>query len=208
MQTAIDHLVVAGGTLDAATRHAENASGLASVQGGQHVRMGTHNRLLSLGPDLYVEALAPDTAATAPDRPRWFGLDRFADNPDAQPCLAAWALRVEDLDEAIGGAPDGIGPPVGMQRGDLRWRITVPEDGTQPFDGLYPALITWDGADPAASLPDTGARLLALTLSHPDPGSLGWALSMLCDDDRVTVRAGPPALVALIHTEAGERILS
>jgi hypothetical protein len=208
MQTAIDHLVVAGGTLDAATRHAESALGLAALPGGRHARMATHNRLLSLGPDLYVEAIAPDPAANPPDHPRWFGLDRFAIDPGARPRLAAWALRVDDLDEALGAAPDGIGRPVEMRRGAFRWRITVPEDGIQPFDGLYPALIAWDGPDPAAALPDTGARLVSLTLSHPDAGSLGWAFSMLCDDDRVTVRTGAPGLTAIVHTEAGERTLT
>ena len=208
MQTAIDHFVVAGNTLDAATAHAQSSLGLVCVPGGRHAPMGTHNRLVSLGPEIYAEALAPDPEARAPGRARWFGLDRFAGESPPEPRLAAWALRVEDLDAAVSDAPEGIGPAIAMWRGDYKWRITVPEDGNQPFDGLFPALISWDGADPAAGLPDTGARLISLTLSHPNPGRLGWALSMLCDDDRVVVRAGPPGLEALIHTEAGERKLT
>ena len=207
MQSVIDHLVVAGGTLDAATGHVEQALGLDTVPGGQHARMGTHNRLLSLGPGTYGEALAPDPGAEAPGRARWFGLDRYAADPGAAPRLAAWALRVGDLDAACAQAPDGIGAPLAMTRGAYAWRITIPEDGMQPFDGVFPALISWDGDDPTGALPDTGARLISLTLSHPDAGRLGWALSMLTDDDRVTVHAGPPGLSALVLTDTGEREL-
>ncbi|HCQ63837.1 MAG TPA: polyphosphate kinase [Rhodobacteraceae bacterium] len=207
MQSVIDHLVVAGGTLDAATRHIEQTLGLDTVPGGQHARMGTHNRLLSLGPGTYAEALAPDPAADDPGRARWFGLDRYAADPRVTPRLAAWALRVDDLDAALAQAPDGIGAPMAMTRGGYDWRITVPEDGKQPFDGVFPALISWTGHDPTSALPDTGARLISLTLSHPDAGRLGWALSMLNDDDRVTVRAGPSGLSALVLTDTGERDL-
>lgn len=208
MQTAIDHLVVVGGTLDAATRYVEQALGQATVPGGHHPRMASHNRLLSLGPDTYVEALAPDPEAEAPGRQRWFGLDRYAAEPQTAPRLAAWALRVADFDLALSRAPDGIGPPLTMTRGAYRWRITVPDDGAQPFDGVFPALISWDGDMPAGALADTGARLVSLTLSHPDAGRLGWALSMLTDDDRVVVRTGPPGISALVVTDTGERTLT
>ena len=220
MQTAIDHIVVAGATLETATEHMEQALGLRSVDGGRHALMGTHNRLLSLGPDIYAEALARDPEAPAPGRARWFGLDGFSPDPGPDPTpdpgpesepaprLAAWALRVDDLDEALAHAPDGTGKPIAMWRGDYRWRITVPDDGMQPFDGLFPALISWEGPAPAAALPDTGSRLISLTLRHPEAGRLGWALSMLCDDDRVTVRAGAPGLSALIHMDDGERVLT
>lgn len=207
MNTGIDHLVVTGATLDAANACVENALGLGTVPGGRHARMGTHNRLLSLGPDTYLEALAPDPEAPAPGRPRWFGLDRYGPDPQAPPGLAAWALRVPDIDAALAQAPDGIGPAQAMARGAYRWQITIPEDGQQPFDGVFPALIAWTGDTPADALPDTGARLISLTLSHPDAGRLGWALSMLTSDDRVTVRAGPVGLSALILTDQGERTL-
>lgn len=208
MQSMIDHLVVTGGALETATAHVERALGQATVAGGQHPLMGTHNRLLSLGPETYLEALAPDRDAAAPGRPRWFGLDHHVADPQAPPRLAAWALRVPDLDAALAQAPDGIGPACAMTRGAYDWRITIPDDGLQPFDGVFPALIAWTGPAPAAALPDTGVRLVSLTLRHPDAGRLGWALSMLTSDDRVTVQAGPPGLSAHIVTEEGEKVLA
>jgi len=69
-----DHLAVSALTLDEGVAHVESALGVALQGGGQHVKMGTHNRLLALG-DLYLEVIAPDPGLPRPDRPRWFDLD-------------------------------------------------------------------------------------------------------------------------------------
>ena len=64
----LDHIAVAGETLEAATAHVEAALGLKMDAGGVHVEMGTHNRLLSLGPGLYMEAIAIDPDGSRPKR--------------------------------------------------------------------------------------------------------------------------------------------
>jgi hypothetical protein len=204
MSGVLDHLVVAGESLDAATAHVEGVLGLEMGGGGSHPTMGTHNRLLSLGAADYLETLAIEPGAPAPIRPRWFGLDRFSGSPR----LVGWALRVDDLDEAVAAASEGVGRPVAARRGPYAWRITLAETGESPFGGLCPALIAWDSAPPAPDLPDVGARLVSLTLTHPRAGALGWALSQLTDDDRVTIHEGPVALRAVIHTPSGEKVLS
>ncbi len=204
MSAHIDHLVVTAAELTQGASYIETALGLPMGAGGVHQAMGTHNRLLSLGPATYLEAIAVDPTAPVPACKRWFDLD---DTP-GKARLSHWVLRVDDLDAALAEAPEGIGVPMELQRGAYRWRITVPEDGHQPFGGLFPALIEWQAPMPAPALDDLGARLVSLVLSHPDVGALGWALSMLTEDDRVIVRKGPVGLSALIHTEAGEKVLS
>jgi hypothetical protein len=204
MPGLIDHLVVSADRLSAASALVETTLGAAMSPGGAHAAMGTHNRLLSLGPDDYVEALAVDPDAPAPSRARWFGLD----HREGPARLAGWALRVPDLDAALIEAPDEIGDPIEVARGDYRWRISLPESGILPFDGVFPALIEWLGPLPPAALEDHGARLVSLTLSHPRAGALGWALSMLSSDDRLVVRDGPAGLSALIHTPEGEKVLA
>jgi hypothetical protein len=157
--------------------------------------MGTHNRLLSLGPDLYLEVIAIDRAAPRPPHPRWFGLDRFA----GAPRLHAWVVAVDD----IAAAPARAGRPLALARGDLRWQMAVPETGDLPLDGIHPAFIAWEGTDhPAQRLPDVGLRLEALTVSHPDVTTLPPLA-----DPRVRRTRGAPGLSARLQTPRGPVIL-
>ena len=131
--------------------------------------MGTHNRVLSLGPSAYLEIIAIDPAAPPPARPRWFSLDdaalqaRLAKGPG----LLHWVVRTGDLAAARHRLGDRVGDLLDLERGDLRWRIGVPPDGKLPEQGAFPTLIEWRGAHPAQSLPDRGCRLDWLAIRHP-----------------------------------------
>ena len=195
----LDHLVVTCADLAEGTAWLEEALGVPTQAGGHHPRMGTHNRLLSLGPDEYLEVIAPDPDAPAPGRPRWFALDRRR-----APGFTNWAVRTDDLDEALDRAPDGSGRPVAMERGDLRWRFAVPEDGEQPLGGASPALLQWDGPHPAPRLDDAGCRLVSVTVRTPHPEQL---VAIVPHDARIAVEKGAFALRAVIRTPAGERVL-
>ena len=197
-----DHLAVSCSALDQGAAVVEEALGLPLVAGGQHPHMGTHNRLLRLG-DEYLEVIAIDPAAPAPGWPRWFALDGFA----GAARLTNWVVACDDLDAGLAQAPDGAGVPVDLARGDLRWRMGVPDDGQLPFGGAFPALIQWQGPHPTPRLPDSGARLARLVVAHPDAAALRAALSGLTDP-RVEIEAGPLALRAEIDTPHGRRVLA
>jgi catechol 2,3-dioxygenase-like lactoylglutathione lyase family enzyme len=79
-----DHLVLAARDLDAGAAWLESLLGVKLAQGGKHARMGTHNRLLGLGDNFYLELIAIDPDAVAPGRPRWFGLDGRTCRPIAR----------------------------------------------------------------------------------------------------------------------------
>lgn len=72
----LDHLAVSARALDEGVAHVEAALGVRLAGGGKHPYMATHNRLLGLG-DIYLEVIAPDPEAQAPNWPRWFDLDNF-----------------------------------------------------------------------------------------------------------------------------------
>ncbi len=201
--SALDHLVIAADDLDTGADWFRRQTGLELVPGGEHPLMGTHNRLLSLGDAAYLEVIAINPAAPGPDHPRWFDLDRF----DGETALRTWVVRCDDLEAALAAAPPGSGVPRAFERGDLRWRMAVPEDGRLPFDNLFPALIEWQSeAHPAPRLPDAGARLRSLTLRHPQGDALRGALAAILDDPRVSVETGErPGLAAVLDTPAGPR---
>ncbi|MNS60215.1 hypothetical protein D3C72_932010 [compost metagenome] len=186
--------------------------------------MGTHNRVMGLFGGMYLEVIAIDPAAPAPERPRWFGLDsgamrqRLADGP----FLAHWAARVErpvDLSRWQAQYPDRIAPAIPMTRGALHWRLTVPDDGSLPAwpgeathagDGLFPTLIQWDVPNhPAISLPRQDLALRRLRGSHPQAELLRQGLAWIGAADLIEIEQsdGPPQLVAEIDTPAGTKTL-
>ena len=156
----LDHIAVACADLATGVAWLEKRLGVPMVAGGQHARFGTHNKLLGLGDGLYLEVIAPDPVAKI-SGPRWFGLD----HAPSQPAWGNWIARYDDLAKHAGLT----GPAVAMTRGDLRWQITVPDDGSLPMDGGFPTLIKWDRMDqhPAAHLPRSGVSLRSWDVFHP-----------------------------------------
>ena len=224
MTLAIDHLVIAAPDLDSGAEHVASALGVAPQGGGAHPRMGTHNRVMGLFGGLYLEVIAIDPSAPAPERPRWFGLDsdlmrqRLRDGP----FLAHWAARVErpaDLSRWQAQYPERIAPAIPMTRGELSWRLTVPDDGGLPAwcgeaaragDGLFPTLIQWDVANhPAASLPRQDLALRKLRGQHPHAELLRQGLAWIGAADLIEIEQtdGPPLLAADIETPAGIKTL-
>ncbi len=201
----LDHLAVACRSITEGVASVEGALGVRMSPGGKHAAMGTHNALLSLGPDAYLEVISVDPAASRPDRKRWFNLDNHAGPPQ----LANWVCRTDDLAAALDAAPEGTGTPMALARGELAWRMAVDETGTLPFDGAMPALIQWDtDAHPCKTLPDVGLRLHSLDVFHPEASGLLEAFPALKTLGSVTVRHGPETrLVAQISTPGGMRVL-
>ncbi|MCA3508309.1 MAG: VOC family protein [Rhodobacter sp.] len=200
----LDHLAVSAMTLEDGVAHVEAALGVTLAPGGQHPHMATHNRLLGLG-DVYLEVIAPDPSARHPAWPRWFDLDRFS----GAPRLTNWVAACDDLAAELAAGPDGLGLPVALSRGDLRWTMAVPPTGRLPFDGAFPALIQWEGdVHPVQRLPDAGLRLLRLDIVHPQAAALRKALAGRLQDTRVVIVQGPEkALQASFSTPAGTRRL-
>lgn len=191
----LDHIAVLAETLPEAVRHVEEALGQPMEPGGDHARFGTHNQLLGLDPDLYIEAIAVDP--TAPDLPeaRWFGLDSFT----GPPRLDKWICAVDDIHAAIEVLPMA-GRPVTLSRGGLSWTMAVPEDGHLPFDGMFPALIQWHvPVRPGIALSADDAALHSLTVRHPEAEALRALLSPVLDAPLVRFEAGQPGLEAEIR---------
>jgi hypothetical protein len=197
---------VAAVSLEAGRAAVEAALGVRLSEVGHHPHMGTHNRLLGLGPGLYLEVIAIDPDAPAPAWPRWFDLDRFA----GPPRITNWIARTHDLDAALAAAPAGAGQATALARGDFRWRIGIPATGILPFDDGFPALIEWTGSlHPAARLQDQGVRLRHFEVQTPDPAALAAVLPQgLAADPRIAVAAGPRGFRATFDTPAGPRVLA
>ncbi|WP_431281501.1 VOC family protein [Humitalea sp. 24SJ18S-53] len=176
MTLHFDHLAIGAQTLAEGEDWVESVLGVAMGPGGVHPRMGTHNRLLKVGPRRYLEVIAVDPAAEAPTRPRWFGLD----TPPARPRILGWVARCVDIAAVAARSPLPLGTPEAMSRGALSWQITIAADGRPPAGGALPSLIEWpEGVHPADGMAETGVSLVALTIAHPEPVRIEAALAAM-----------------------------
>ena len=201
----IDHLVYAVPDLPAAVTDLAERSGVQAQAGGRHTGRGTHNALLALGPQTYLEIIAPDPEQPDPAVPRPFGLDGVRHGS-----LVGWALACDDIDAAVAGARSSgydPGDVIDGLRADpagtlLRWRMTAGELA----GGLAPFLISWgDTEHPARSAPP-GLTLEAFHIEHPDPPSLVPLLTALGADAEIKPAAAA-ALVARLSGPNGRAVL-
>ena len=231
---AIDHLVILADTLDQGVAWAEATLGVTPGPGGEHPMFGTHNRLLAMsGPGFaccYLEIIAinPEAARASGSRAdgtkRWFDMDDATLQAQVRqlgPRLIHWVARVPDVAAASAQlAALGLdrGPVRAATRmtpaGELRWQITVRDDGQRLLDGCLPTLIEWGATHPAATMPGSGVQLHQLTLAHPQAPALEAALRAAglaapLKDARLQVLAAPVAeLRATLRTPRGPVTLS
>lgn len=182
----IDHVIYATRDLESAAGRIERELGLASLPGGRHEGLGTHNRIVPLGGG-YLEllAVADQQEAEASDFGRALldHLDRDGDG------LLGWVVAVDDaatVARRLGTAVTTI------RRSGLSARLTgLAEAMREPF---LPFFISRD-----PGIPDPGA--------DGDAGGITWIelsgdearLEQWLDHAELPVRVvpGPPAVRAV-----------
>jgi hypothetical protein len=203
----LDHLVLAATALADGIEYVAGVTGATPHPGGKHVAMGTHNALVRLGGRTYLEIIAIDPDGIKPSRPRWFDLDDVALQSELteRPQLVAWVAQTPDIERSAAACPIPLGTITPFERGDYRWRITIPDDGKRPGKGIVPTLIQWDVlTHPADRLPESNVSIAQLAAAHPDPTSARTALASLGLADAVQVTYDRDArLAAMLRTPRG-----
>lgn len=203
LKNAVDHLLLGVPNLEAGIAWVEQKTGVKAAPGGRHPGLGTHNALLSLGRQQYLEIIAPDPTQLmiAPQ----FSFLHQANEPR----LLTWAAVTDDTAaiiaraQAAGFAFDG--PNAGSRaRPDgtmLHWKTLFLQTD---FSLLIPFFIEWNAAarHPSQSSPG-GCALQTFALESPHPDPLRAALRQLGIDAEV-VRGEAARLTAKLTTPNGE----
>ena len=214
-ELVVDHLVWCVPSVAEGIEMFEALTGVRPCIGGQHLGLGTHNALLSLGDGVYLEILAVDPAQDTQEA-RWIGIDC-----PTKPCLATYCVQRSDggtLDDvATSAATKGydVGSIKDYSRENtegktLRWRLAA-DHHTKGYEqlpcrGLVPFIVDWSVnplTHPSAISPK-GCRLAELRAYHPNPEELRKVLDAL-NVKGITVEAGDTErLEAVLDSPKGQ----
>jgi hypothetical protein len=206
---SLDHLVVTTPKLHSGVEFIEDLLHVKMHPGGEHPRMGTHNCVLRIGQQIYLEVIAINPNAPPVYRPRWFELDEML--PDAKPRLATWMIRSANLADSVKKCAV-FGPIEQMSRNQMVWKITIPADGSLPYGGVCPGILQWEkGGHPTDNMPDSEVSLRQLSIVHPEAATINQLLSetgFVPDDQTPPVSVNSSTgLMATLQTPRGIVVL-
>jgi len=212
MLTRLDHIVIGAASLEQGVAYVHEKLGVDIPKGGEHPLMGTHNHVMQLGNEVFLEVVAINPSASPPSRPRWFGLDDAAvlHSISEQPRLLTWVVNTTDLVNLQAQLDFGLGVVTPLTRGDLNWLFAVPDDGRLLAGGLVPHVMQWQTSEhPSNNMADFNCRLIKLTIYHPYASWLESVLSDLQALELVSVQPLNRAyMTAEIETPNGVCVLS
>jgi len=210
MNSRIDHVVIGTSNLISGTKILEAKLNTKFSPGGEHKIMGTHNKLLKLQSNMYLEVIANNPRLDPPSRPRWFSLDesnikkRIKNSPRA----LCWVLEVDNLEDTVKNCGYNSGEILQLSRDDLTWKVTIPSDGKLVESGVLPILIEWPcNQHPSEKLNNTKVSLKKLSLFHPEPNKIQKIISNLIESDLINISEGIPKMELILATKNGKVVI-
>lgn len=146
--------------------------GIDLPPGGQHHKMGTHNRVMRIGNAVFLEVIAIDPNLPAPSHPRWFGLDDpfIMSRLLEKPRILTWVVNSSNISTLPREILVNFGNITSMNRDDLDWLITIRPDGSLPLAGLLPTIIQWNvEVHPVRNMAESGCSIKKILIYHRCP---------------------------------------
>lgn len=170
----LDHILYAVPNLQKGIEDFEKLTGVRPAYGGKHPTLGTHNALVSLGEEVYLELIAPDPNQNTPFEHIPFGIGKIT-----APKIITWAVRSANIN-ALGAkiqlAEIEDGGRIQEDGTNLQWktaRITEFAENS----GIVPFVIQWVNTPHPASTAPGGCALLQFSAEHPSPSKFAKLLS-------------------------------
>jgi hypothetical protein len=174
----VDHLVIGISSLELGASEIASLCGVRAVFGGGHPDMGTHNALITIGPQAYLEVLAPQPdAVLLPELGVLHSLDSLTPMTWAVATNDAPATRQRLREAGFESSAPNPGTRTTPEGTTLRWYafiVNLPDKTMAPF------FIQWDPASPhpAATSPP-GCTLAGIEIRTPDADTLQRLVDVL-----------------------------
>ena len=204
MNPRIDHIVIGSADLISGTKILENKLSTKFSSGGEHKIMGTHNNLLKLQSNIYLEVIATNPNANKPSRQRWFSLDEtgIKEKIKKSPRLLCWVVEVDDIEDTVKKCGYNPGDILLLSRDELTWKVTVPSNGKLVENGVLPVLIQWpSNQHPSKKLNNSKVSINKISLFHPEPHKIRSIISNLIESDLIHVSEGFPKMELILTTQ-------
>ena len=167
----LDHIVFGARSLEEGTNFIEKKLGIKLSEVGYHDFMGTHNRVVKVDKDVYLEVIAIDPSSKSPNENRWFNLD----NPILQkkleysPQMIGYVIETKDK-EII----KHFYTPIEASRGNYKWNFAMPSLESNFFNkelienGIIPSLINWKSNKPVYEMKNNHLSLNKIEIEIQD----------------------------------------
>jgi len=204
MNSRIDHIVIGTANLISGTKILETKLSTKFSPGGEHMIMGTHNKLLKLQSNIYLEVIANNPNVSKPSRQRWFSLDESSikEKIKKSPRLLCWVLEVDNIEDTVKKCGYNPGEILQLSRDELTWKVTVPSNGKLVENGVLPVLIEWpSNQHPSKKLNNSKVSINKISLFHPEPYKIKSIISNLIESDLIHVSEGFPKMELILTTQ-------
>ena len=167
----LDHIVFGARSLEEGTNFIEKKLGIKLSEVGYHDFMGTHNRVVKVDKDVYLEVIAIDPSSKSPNENRWFNLD----NPILQkkleysPQMIGYVIETKDKEIL-----KHFCTPIEASRGNYKWNFAMPSLESNFFNkelienGIIPSLINWKSNKPVYEMKNNQLSLKKIEIEILD----------------------------------------
>ena len=163
----LDHIVFGAFTLEEGTEFVENILQANLSDIGYHKDMGTHNRVIRISDEIYLEVVAIDPKIRNLKNRKWFNLD----NSNLQlklkksPQIIGYVIEKKDI--KISKYYD---PFFEASRANYRWQFAMPTYKNKFLDseivetGIIPSLISWKSEKPINQMKKNQFELISFEI--------------------------------------------
>ena len=164
----LDHIVIGAYTLEEGTEFVETKLQAKLSDIGYHKDMGTHNRVIRISDQIYLEVVALDPQNMILKNRKWFNLD----NSNLQlklkksPQIIGYVIENERL-----GISKYYDQFFEASRGEYRWHFAMPKLKKNILDigiietGIIPSLISWKSKKPIYQMKKNQFELISFEIN-------------------------------------------
>ena len=158
----LDHIVFAASSLEEGTSFIENKLQIKLGNIGYHKGMGTHNRVVKISKNVYLEVISIDPNAEIPKSKRWFNLDSLKLQCKLRKLPQVIGYVIENQDIKI---LKYYNPFFRASRDEYQWQFAMPNTKSDILveesykNSIMPSLINWESHKPLDKMQDNHLNL-------------------------------------------------